>query len=378
MLERDRTQAQERLDRLELYLQTDPTNLRLLSECAEVALTAGRADLTLQWLDRHAALAPLSPREINLKGLAALQIGDFASANDAFQSVLAEDPESPSLRFNLAWARAKLGDMPGALELLDIATGQSLPQAALLHVQLIHAQGEFEQAAQLADDYISVHPDHGGLHAAASVLAIDLEKPALAREHASRAGNHSDALTTLGVLALGEDRNAEALDFFTRALALNTEAPRAWIGAGLARLVAGEHAEAAREIEHGAQLFVDHSGSWIAAGWAHVLDGDLGKGRLCFQRALDADRSFSEPHGSLAVIDIMEGRMETARASTQTALRLDRLSFSGALAQSLLLSADGDPKRAHNLITRALHTPIDASGRTIAASLARYGLTSSL
>jgi len=75
------------------------------------------------------------------------------------------------------------------------------------------------------------------------------------------------------------------------------------------------------------------------------------------------------------VLDLMEGRVEEARREAQTARRLNSQSFSAALAQAMLLSSGGRAEDARTLLDRALHTPLDANGRTIAQSLARHGLS---
>src|SRR5204863_857679 len=107
-----------------------------------------------------------------------------------------------ALRFNLAWSRAMLKNATGALDLLDNATTEALPQAAMLQVQLLHDQGAFEEAETSARKHIARHPRHAGLMAAVSVLAIDIEDTSLALDCAWRAGDHPDALASLGTLAL--------------------------------------------------------------------------------------------------------------------------------------------------------------------------------
>ena len=122
-------------------------------------------------------------------------------------------------------------------------------------------------------------------------------------------------------------------------------------------------------------MFAEHVGSWIAAGWAHVIKGDLEAGRRCFEKALALDHNFSESHGSLGVIAILENRFDDARPLAATALRLDKQSFSGALAHALLLQSQNKPDLARKIIDRALNTPIDASGKTIAQAMARQALS---
>lgn len=371
MAERAQQQA-ARLSKLLGYLEADPRNTALLSDAAETALNAQKPDTARELLSRLQALQSLAPAQMNLLGLASMQSLDFAGAAAQFEALLKDAPQDTSLRFNLAWSRAMLKDFAGALELLDQATVEALPQAAMLEVQLLHQVERFDEAAAAARKSIARHRDHAGLLGVTSTLAMDIEDIPLARACAERAGDHPDALTTLGMLALGEDRNAEAHALFERALIAHSSSARAFVGKGLSELVAGRSAEAAGNIVKGANIFGDHVGSWIAAGWAHLLNNDRAEARAAFEKALRIDQNFSESHGSLAVLDVLEGNIESAKRAATLAIRLDPQSFSGALAQAIILSEAGQPQRAQALIERALHTPIDASGRTIAQSLARY------
>jgi tetratricopeptide (TPR) repeat protein len=363
-----------RLARLLEYLTSDPTNLSLLSDAAEAALQERQPEAALDLLQRHAALSPLGGKETNVAGLAALQVGKYEDAADHFTNLIDAHPSDPSIRFNLAWSLAMLKRFEEALALLDDAAARALPQAAMLQVQLMHELGQFDEAAERARAYVTLFPDHPGLLAAVSVLALDVEDMALAQACASKAGDHPDALTTLGTLALGDARDDDAAVMFERALVKNKESPRAWVGKGLVELTRGAHGEAAQHIEHGAELFDSHIGSWIAAGWAHLLNKNIMAARAAFERALALDHNFAESHGSLAVIAILEGKPEDAKRLTQTALRLDKQSFAAALAQSLLLEAAGKPDVARRIIERALNAPIDAAGSTIAQALTKRAL----
>ena len=364
-----------RLELLLRLLDQDPANASLLSDAADAALTERRPDIARDLYTRCEALAPLSSAQLGQAGLAAMQQADFAAAEAIFARLHQQQPADASLRFNLAWSLAMLKRFDEALALLDEQTVIALPQAAMLRIQLMHDGERHDEAFAEAKRHIERHPSHKGLAAAVSVLAMDMEDVALARECATRGGEHPDALTTLGVLALGDEQGGQAKALFERALKLNTKAPRAWVGVGLAALAAGDSAAAARDIEHGAEMFAEHVGSWIAAGWAHVIKGDLEAGRRCFAKALALDHNFSESHGSLGVIAILENRFDDARPLAATALRLDKQSFSGALAHALLLQSQNKPDLARKIIDRALNTPIDASGKTIAQAMARQALS---
>jgi tetratricopeptide (TPR) repeat protein len=363
-----------RLERLLQYLESDPGNLTLLTDAAETAISEGRGDIAHDILDKQAQRSPLPANLRGLLGVAAMQENAFDEAALVFEDLLQSSPGDPSIRFNLAWSWAMSKNFPGAMALLNDETTAALPQAAMLHVQLLHDQGKFEEAAEQAKIHLKQHPDYPGLLGAVSVLAMDIEDVTLAKECAQRAGDNPDALTTLGTLALG-DQDPRAFELFTAALKKNPHAPRAWVGKGLAEMASGKNAEAARDILHGAELFKEHVGSWIAAGWAQLLTRDISSSRSSFEKALALDHNFAESHGSLAVISILEGRMDDARKQAETALRLDSKSFSGVLAQSMLLQSKGEDEAARALIERALHTPIDASGTTIAKAIAKHGLS---
>lgn len=365
--------APGRYARLAELLDQDPDNLPLLADAAEAAFGEEQFEAAAELLARHARLAPLPAEAQHLAGLVAMRQLDWTRAAEIYGALLASGADAPPVRFNLAWSLAMAQRFDEALAALDEETSLALPQAAQLEVQMLHQLGEFEKAGERARVLIDIHPDHRGLNAVVSTLAIDIEDSALALRTAQVAGDHPDALTTLGTLALGEDDSENAGRLFDAALARAPKAPRAWIGRGLVRLLDGDRAVAANELDKGAELFGTHLGSWIAAGWAHVLSGDPVAGRDRFERALALDATFAEAQGSLAVIDLLEGHIEESKRRTEVALRLDRESFSAALAAMLLAAGEGKSERAAKIFDTALNTPIGPDGKTLAHSLARLG-----
>lgn len=357
------------------FLQQDPDNRRLLVDTADLALEVGDPHQAIELLERASVLSPLSLQEHNLLGLAAIKSGDFELAAGSFATVVSEArPEEPGPRFNLAWSLAVLARDQEALTHLDDGIALALPQAAALRVQLLHKSGDLDSALEAAKLYLERHPNHAGLLANVSVLAIDCEDLNLAAETAGRAGDHPDALTTVGTLALGQEDTKTARSAFERALAIKQDLPRAWIGRGLAAMLEQDPAGAARDIERGAVMFGDHLGSWIAAGWAHFISKDYSEARRLFELALAIDATFSESHGSLAVLDLHDGAFDRAAERIKIATRLDRNCFSAAFARILLANAEGDQDKVRQIFDMAVSTPIGKNGRTIAQSLTRLGL----
>lgn len=368
------TSAQEtsRFEFLATLLAQDSGNLRLLADAADAAFAEDRFGEARELIERHARLAPLPPRIEHLAGLVAMRFEEWAAAAERFAALLEAGEDVAPVRFNLAWSLAMAKRFDEALTALDEATSDALPQAAQLEVELLHQAGEFDRAAERARALIERHPGHRGLNAAVSTLAIDVEDMELARRTARAAGDHPDALVTLGTLALGDGDPGAAEQLFEVALAARPDAPRALIGRGLVRLLGDDKPGAAAELDRGAEIFGDHLGSWIAAGWAHILAGDLETGKSRFEHALALDDRFAETQGSLAVVAILEGRIEEAKRRAAIASRLDRESFSTALAAMLIAAGEGDPERARKIFESALRAPIDGDNRTFAQALAQF------
>jgi len=360
----------QRVDRLLAFLETDPGNLSLIADAAGAAMEDGRFALAGELVDRYATLAAPPPALTNLAGLAAMRTGRYGMAADYFDGALAATPDDPTLRYNLAWARAAQKDWAGASQALDETVAASIPAAASLKVQMLHQLGEIEDALAWGAGFVDRYPDNVELLGALSAVAMDAEEVELAASYAERAGDAPEALATLGMLRLDETRLEDSADLFDRALGVNQDCGRALLGKGLVSLARADAGEAARFLDRAATVFSDHLGSWIAAGWAYFTARDLVRARQRFETALAIDDTFAEGHGGLAVVDVLEGRLDEARRGAQVALRLDRECFSGVLARSLLLDAAGDAAGAERLRSAALEVPVGPSGQTISQVMA--------
>ena len=363
-----------RSERLEAFLAQDPENPSLLLDTADAALGDGRTDLVEHLVARLGALGPLPPQAMHIDGMAAMQRLDWSRAAERFETLLDQGHDAPPVRFNLAWSLAMEGKFESALDRIDEATSDALSQAAQLEIQLRHQLGEFEAAGERARQLLAIHPDHPGLNAVVSTLALDIEDEALAARAAAAGGDHPDALVTRGTLALADESVDQAAPLFDAALARAPQSPRALIGRGLVRLLRGDRAASAGDLDKAAELFGDHLGSWIAAGWAHLLAGDTALARARFAHALSLDDGFAESHGSLGVIDILEGRVAEGEREIAIAQRLDRSSFAAAFGSILLAAGRSDTETARRISERAITAPIDAQGRTIADAIARMGI----
>lgn len=362
-------EAETRLERMLEYLDQDRGNVMLAVDCAETALAAQRAELARKIMTPFDASDALDARGRNIAGLAAMRSGDQIVAQRFFSALLADHPDDPGLRFNLAWSQALAGNHADARETLGEVDGTDLPQAAMLDLQIHHHLGEFDAAEAKLDAYIERFPEYAPLQAAASVLAMDVDRADLARQCAERGGDHPDALATLGAIELGDHHMGDARALFARSLDKCAFNPRANIGYGLVELASGNSPEALDYLDRGAEQFGDHLGSWLAAGWAHLLAGDRTTARARFETALIKDDSFGEAQGSLAAIDALDGDFDSARHRMEIAQRLDRQSFAAALTGIILAAAEGDEDKAQRIFELAAKQPLTHDGRTLAEAL---------
>ncbi|MGF6647338.1 tetratricopeptide repeat protein [Paraburkholderia sp. GAS82] len=369
--ERTEATSSAHLDRLMDFLRADPHNVSLLGAAATAAYDAQCFDVCDELLKRHnAATGSLPPALLNLEGLSAMSQSNFEVALAAFEQLLSREND-PAVRYNAAYAAAMLGRFEHAIGLLDSRVIAAIPQATALKIRALHHLGHLQEVIALAEAHLN-NPETGaeitGLLATALLDAGDIEG---ARRYAAMARENADSLTVRGMLTLDEANNADAMALFSEALQTRPDNVRALLGLGLALLAQERFAEAAAQMDAAAAAFKTHAGSWIAAGWAHFLNGDRIRARTRFEEAGRVDRGFAEAPGSLAVVDFAEGKLADARRHSVAALRLDRACLSAALAQSLLSNADGETDVAAAIRDAALNRPLDASGKTIAQALAR-------
>jgi tetratricopeptide (TPR) repeat protein len=361
--------SRDRLSRLLGYLDHDPGNLSLIADAASTALECRQADTAIELLGRYEAVAPLPLVLLNLKGMAALQLNRFDDAAEVFEVLHTALPDETAIRYNLAWSATMSGNDRRAAEVLDEAAVSAVPGAAALKVQALHRLGLLEDALEAGTRLAEQYPQDEGLLGALSLVAIDSQMPELALAYASKSAGTAEGLSTLGMLTLQKNNIDDALNYFDDGLAVRPDSARNLLGKGLALMAAGKVHDGADYLDKSAAGFGNHLGTWIASGWAHFAKGDRTKAREIFDHALMLDDTFSEAHGALAVLDILDGNIAAARGRTETALRLDRRCFSGALAKSLLFEHDGDPVSAQRIRDLTLNTPVGESGSTIAEGM---------
>jgi len=173
-----------RLKQLLGFLRSDPVNKVLLADAALASFEERSFDLAKDLLDRCAAIEPLAPMLLNLKGLVALAQQNFAEAAEIFEALREQDQTSASIRFNLAWANAMMEKWEDALALLDDNTLAASLRAPQFKIQAMHHLERYDEALVEGERLAKRFPDNQGLMGVLAILAMDAEKPDLARNYA--------------------------------------------------------------------------------------------------------------------------------------------------------------------------------------------------
>ncbi|WP_353556359.1 tetratricopeptide repeat protein [Paraburkholderia terrae] len=356
--------------RLLNYLRVDPENLNLLSDAAISAFDTQQFALCDDLLDRHAAITRLTPTLVNLRGLSAMSQHRFEEALDSFAS-LRDGQDDPAIAYNMAYANAMLGRFERTTALVDDRVIAAIPAAAAVKLKALHHLGHVDEALDLAKRYADQPHADPELQGAYATLLFDQDNKEDAKRYAELAADTADGLTVRALFAISDGAESEALSMLERTLQMRPGSGRAKLGLGLCLLSGERFADAAQALDEAANLLHTHAGSWVSAGWAHLLNGDLATARARFEQSAQIDRGFAEAPGGLAVICFHEKRFDEARRYTDIALRLDRSCLSAALALNMLTVRDGNQDKADSIMNEALNRSLNTDGRTIAQVLAR-------
>ena len=364
---------QARLTRLMAFHAADPTNIGLMQSAAEAAYEAHNYTTCESLLTSHEALRPLPLALLHLRGLCAMAQRQFDLAAQIFETLLTTQTDATVL-YNLAYTRAMQGRFDEAHVLADQIATADVPAVVCLKLRVLHHLGRLDDAIALGKheaDHPEVRGEVRGLLASLLLDAGDMDG---CRHYAEAAIDTPEGRTVSGLLALDDMQEEVALEQFRHALALQPQSGRARLGEGLSLLTMGRFADAVQSLDQAANLLDVHAGTWVAAGWAHLMNGDMPQARERFQQAMAIDRGFAEGSGGLAVVCIHEGKQEEAEHLAEVAMRLDRNCLSAAYAKSLLLAQANEGEAARAMRDSALEQPIGSNDKTIAQALARRSL----
>lgn len=349
-----------RIVQTERWLAQDPVNPYLLAQMVDLHLEAGNRDAAAAVAAHALQCHPHDPQLRLMFATAALAGGQFAQAAQVLEPMLDAPARQPAIGYNLAIAYLRQGRYADVVALLaghpDVA--EAVPETSLLQARCLHQLGQVDSALASVQRYLAFDPGHADALGLAALLAFDQGRQAEAGRLAgaalaASAGNR-DALVVRAWLALDAGDFAVASAACEAALAADPQCGRAWLCLALIELYGLRFETAIAKFRQAVVFLPSHPGSWAALAWAHLLVNDTENAELSFLKALEQDRNFSECHGGLAMVAIMQGKFAEARRHTARALRLNAASHSGRFAQAMLAGDINDTDSARAFVLGAV------------------------
>jgi len=369
--------ASDQLSRYMDYLKLDPNNFNLIKEAANSAYELGRYEEAINLSLKGAELHPEDNGMQNHLALCYLSSGKWSDASDIFQRLVNEGENSPELRYNLAFCLALEDKHREALLLLPDAEDHylSIPAMAHLKVRALHYIAEIDEAIALGERLLILNPEDAVLHGLLSTLYIDSEDFEQSKIHAEQAialGSNLkniDAISSLGTIALSDQDDNKATEYFDKALQLQPKNGRAWLGLGMANMLKNDLNSAEKNFEHALIHMPEHLGTWQILTWCQLAKNELVKAENTLNKSLLIDHNFAESHGVLAIIQLIKGQTDLANESVQRALKLDPQSFSGLYAKSLILQHAGKTDASEKLMQNILDAPLGGNQNSLRSVL---------
>ncbi len=225
-------------------------------------------------------------------GKSALERGDFAEAQTHLAHAVELNPRYPDLHYLLAYTRHSEGDLPGALESVDLAIEYNpvFARARILRGAIYYALGqhdrgitELESALRMDSDLPDVRSalnahESGDVRTALKAILHSIQPTTSEVEVHQRQGDehfrrgrfedaaieylraldlspaYADIHNKLGVTLAAAGRKAEALDSFDRALEYNSVYVEACINRGALLCELGRPADAAQSFQRALEL----------------------------------------------------------------------------------------------------------------------------
>ena len=365
-----------RLQRYCEFLKGAPANPSLALEVAELHARLGELAQAESVLATALANRPADARLRSQLATTHIAANRPDKAIELLRSLLASGEQSPVLRYNLAYALLLARRPEEARDQLRAAADhpEAPPGTRLLLARALHHCGDLEGAEEQIAAYLKGRPEDAEALGVAALIHLDASRPDRARAAAENAlgqnAGNLEALVTLGSLALEGEDPAAANDYFSRATERHPSSGRAWSGMGLTTMLALDLDRALENLKQAVRYMPDHIGTWHSLAWCQILKRDFAGAQESFDRAMALDRTFSETHGGLAVLHILQGRPDAAEPEIKRALRLDPKCFSGRFAQSLLLQKS-DPEQAQAIVQEIMSSSVIEGGEKLQDVLQR-------
>ncbi len=306
-------------------------------------------------------LGQTTPNASNNVGVALLQQGRSAEAEQAFRKALDQDPTFFAARINVARALMTAGKLDRALEELEATrrADPDLPDVDNLIGNILMERGEINRAEKTFRRALEKDPSSPHLW---NSLGITLARQGRSEEALAAYrkveeidGDYAEAINNGGLVHREAGRLDEAMEEFRRAIRADPAFPGSWNNLGLVLQDLGRLDEALKAYERGLEADPENSVIWNSRGSALLAQGRQDEAKSAFAQAIDFDPSYASAHNNLGAVLGLLGDPEGEFEEYLKAIDLDPGYTDARLNLSL------------NLIRRGMLREADRSLRQILA-----------
>jgi Flp pilus assembly protein TadD len=310
-------QALARLQRLEGFLQQDSSNVTLLGDAFDTAMTARAMDRAAFHLAHGKVLRPNDlvwvERELGYC-IATSDADRFEAVAAAAEAKAAGDSQWAAAllraRASHAFGRGDFAQAAGMLEKLLSNGGRPSTAVAMMWLRALHRSDRAAEAlawSAQAERQGRLVPEAAGI---AALIALDEGDLEHARQWTAL-GAASEAptlelLLVAGQLALLDGRIPEAVAVCEQAAAMSAADARVRACAGMAQLLAARPQRALEHLQAAQAIDPQDPDAASAMGWAWLVLGETGHAKAQFERAIESGGS-PELTGALAAVAVLSG-----------------------------------------------------------------------
>lgn len=349
-----------RLSRLLGFLARDHSNLRLLQEVLSLVIAYG--DLhQAQQLAEHIEKHPIEDATVWAQ-MAHLQllIRNFAAAGAYGSKAIQAGASHPAVLLNTAYGYFYSGHYDTCAAILAKLTVQddASTDTLVLHARALHHLAMPERAESLVMRALQREPE---LLEAKGLMALLLHERGrndtalhLAHEVLAQDPNQLDALLACSSVHVEQGNMEAARKAWRHTVTAHPTCGRAWSGLAQVEFHALEFADAEDHLKSAVTFMPDHIGTWHLLAWIYILRGDSTPARSALEQSYTLDRTFGETHGGLAIVDMLDGKLDDAQLGIRRALKLNPDGMSARYAQMLMLQKAGKLEEAQALVRQVL------------------------
>jgi Flp pilus assembly protein TadD len=147
-------QTDQQMVVLQSLAQTYPDDAEIQERSGKQALSAGKPDVAVGYLERAAQLPGVRWQSLNALGSAYDQLGRHAPARESYGRALAMNPGETSIQNNIAMSYSLEGKLPEAEKELRSALaspgGANMPRIRQNLALVVGLQGRFDEAREIA------------------------------------------------------------------------------------------------------------------------------------------------------------------------------------------------------------------------------------